>query len=271
MNRQISIIGCGWLGLPLAKHLMEANYHIKGSTTSLDKIEFLKSVGVDAFYVELTQEGIKGDIENSLVESEILILNIPPGLRKHAEKDFVKHISDLILHIENSSIKNVVFISSTSVYADGLSIPTITEDIIPNPNSESGRQLLEVEALLQKNTNFSTTILRFGGLYGADRHPAKYLSGKTKLKNPNAPVNLIHLDDCIEIIQSLIENAMWNEVFNASTTPHPTRKEYYPSVCKSLNLPLPQFDHTSTSKGKVIDSTKLKQLLNYRFRVKLNN
>ncbi len=250
---------------------MGINYHIKGSTTSLDKIEFLKSEGVDAYYVELTQEGIKGDIENCLAGSEILILNIPPGLRKHADKDFVKQISDLIPHIENASIKNVVFISSTSVYADEESIPTITEETIPSPDSESGRQLLEVEALLQENTNFSTTILRFGGLIGEDRHPAKYLSGKTNLTNHEAPVNLIHLEDCIHIIHNLIENSIWNEVLNASTTPHPTREAYYTSVCKSLNLPLPQFEYTSISKGKVIDSSKLKQLMNYSFRVNLNN
>ncbi len=271
MNKQISIIGCGWLGLPLAKHLMGANYHIKGSTTSLSKIGLLKSLGIDAYYAELTLGGIKGDIENCLLGSDILILNIPPGLRKNAEKDFVRQIAELIPLIENTSIKNVVFISSTSVYADEASIPTITEETIPTPDSESGRQLLEVEALLKKNTNFSTSILRFSGLFGEERHPAKYLSGKTNLTNPEAPVNLIHREDCIHIILSLIKNAIWNEVFNVSTTPHPTRAAYYTTVCKSLHLPLPQFEHTYISKGKVIDSSKLKQMLNYRFRVKLNN
>lgn len=271
MNRQISILGCGWLGLPLAKHLMEANYHIKGSTTSLDKIDFLKSEGVDAYYVELAQEGIKGDIENYLEESEILILNIPPGLRKHADNDFVKQLSYLIPHIENSSIENVLFIGSTSVYSDDISIPTITEKSIPNPDSESGSQLLEVEALFQKNTKFSTTVLRFGGLFGAYRHPAKYLSGKKNLKNPNAPVNLIHLDDCIGIITEIIKQDVWNETFNASTIPHPCKKDYYASICTALNLQPPEFEMNSTSKGKEIDSRKLQRLLNYNFRVKLNN
>lgn len=271
MSKQISIIGCGWLGLPLAKELVAENYKLKGSTTNLDKISLLKSNGIGGFYVELKQDTIKGDIENCLSGSEILILNIPPGLRKHPENDFVKQISNLITYIEKSSIQNVIFVSSTSVYKDDESIPSITEATIPNPDTESGRQLLEVEKMLQKNPNFSTTILRFSGLFGADRHPATYLSGKTDIKNPNAPINLIHLDDCIGIILNVIQKNIWGLTFNASTPSNLSRKEYYTSICKAMNLPLPKFEQNSFNQGKRIDSKKLVQLLDYDFKVKLNN
>ncbi|WP_258929290.1 hypothetical protein [Flavobacterium davisii] len=43
MKRQkISLLGCGWLGLPLAESLIKKGYEIKGSTTNLDKIPLLK-------------------------------------------------------------------------------------------------------------------------------------------------------------------------------------------------------------------------------------
>ncbi|MGJ8591278.1 MAG: SDR family oxidoreductase [Aquaticitalea sp.] len=271
MSKNISIIGCGWLGLPLAKQLVAENCKVKGSTTSTEKIPLLESVGIDGFYVEVTQEAILGNIENCLSNCEILVLNIPPSLRKNPDGDFVKQISNLIPYIETSSIAHVIFVSSTSVFADAESIPVITEATTPNPTTESGQQLLEVEKMLQKNPNFDTTILRFGGLFGKDRHPAKYLSGKTGIKSPNAPVNLIHLDDCIGIIQSIIKNKVWNETFNASTTPHPSKQNYYIRVCKDLNLPIPEFEKKSFSIGKIIDSKKLVQLLNYEFKVKLNN
>ena len=50
MNKNISIIGCGWLGFPLAKHLIRLGYHIKGSTTSKDKLTKLESEGIEAFH-----------------------------------------------------------------------------------------------------------------------------------------------------------------------------------------------------------------------------
>lgn len=271
MTNSISIIGCGWLGTPLAKELIEHSYTVKGSTTSIEKIDNLKAFGIDAFFVELTDKDVKGAIKASLSGCDILVLNIPPGLRKQPENDFVKQIQLLIPYIEKSSIKKVIFISSTSVYNDDESIPTITEESIPNPSSESGKQLLEAEKLLQSNPHFMTTVLRFGGLFGADRHPAKYLSGKSNIKNPNAPVNLIHLEDGIKIIQRIIQKNSWNETFNASTPSHPSKKDYYTSVCREMNLPLPDFDNKSPSIGKCIDSSKLVQLLNYEFQVKLNN
>lgn len=271
MSKQISIIGCGWLGLPLAKHLLGKNCKVKGSTTSIDKVPILKSEGIDAFYIELTEDVAKGAIENCLSGSEILILNIPPGLRKHPETDFVKRMSLLVPYIEKSSVKNMLFVSSTSVYSDDESIPTITEDIIPNPDTESGRQLWEVEKMLQTNDHFDTTVLRFSGLFGPNRHPATYLSGRTDVKNPEAPVNLIHLDDCIEIITLIIENNIWNETLNASTRPNPSKKDYYTSVCKVLDVPVPSFRTHGISKGKLINSEKLVQLLDYNFQVKLNN
>ncbi len=161
---------------------MEDAHNVKGSTTSVEKLAGLKSFGIDAFYVELTEKGVKGDIEPCLSGSEILILNIPPGLRKLPETDFVKEMQFLMPFIENSSISKVIFISSTSVYGDVESIPLITENSVPNPDSEAGKQLLQVEHLFQSNDNFKTTILRFSGLFGMDRHPAKHLSGKTNLK-----------------------------------------------------------------------------------------
>lgn len=269
--KQISIIGCGWLGLPLAKHLLEAGYHIKGSTTSVDKLDALTTAGIEAFQVKLEAEGILGPIENCLSGSELLILNIPPGLRKDPESNFVKRMGFMLPYIENASIKKIIFISSTSVFADTTSLPTITEESLPNPETESGKQLLAVEHLFQNNKNFKTTVLRFAGLFGEDRDPAKFLSGKTDLKDPDGPVNLIHLEDCIGVIHQLILQNIWDDNFNASTTPHPSRKEYYTSICKIKNLPSPQFIESTTSRGKCIDSEKLQQLLNYKFKVRLNN
>lgn len=269
MTKHISIIGCGWLGLPLAKQFISNGCSVNGSTTSLEKIEILKSIGIDAFYVEVTEEGVKGAIANCLNKSEILILNIPPGLRRDPKNDFVSQMRLLIPYIESSTIKKVVFISSTSVYGDNKLMPIITESTTPNPDSEGGKQLLIIENLFQKNANFQTTILRFSGLFGDDRHPANYLSGKSDLKNPKAPVNLIHQKDCIGIIMEIVQQEVWNELFNASTTPHPTRKDYYTAECLKLKLPLPEFDDSNSSKGKLINSKKLMDTLEYHFQVKL--
>ncbi len=268
LNSKICVIGCGWLGLPLAKKLIELNYSVHGSTTSKEKLSILEHAEIHPFLIQFSSEGVTGNLKSCLKDCQTLIVNIPPGLRKNPESDYVKQMKHFIDAVEDSSIENVLFIGSTSVYGDDEEYPIITEES-PTSNAKIPKQLLEVEALFTSNKKFKTTILRFSGLFAEDRHPAKFLSGKTNLKNDNAPVNLIHRDDCISIIISVVQHNIWSTIINASTPSHPTKKDYYNSICESLQLPLPEFNTTEISKGKIIDSTKLVQLLNYDFKVKL--
>lgn len=270
----VSILGCGWLGLPLAKSLLLKGYVVKGSTTSEGKLEVLKNAGISPFQIQLEAHQIIGTIEDFLKETDVLIIDIPPGLRRESstsnEITFVNKIKNLIPYIEKSGIQKVIFVSSTSVYSDCFPIVEITEETIPNPDTESGIQLAFVEALLQSNLNFKTTVIRFGGLLGEDRHPAKFLAGRTNVENPDAPVNLIQREDCIGIIEKILrqvqhDNWEWNQTFNAVSPQHPKRKAYYHKKAELFNLPLPTFVEDSESKGKIISSKKVETILGYSF------
>ena len=267
---KISVLGCGWLGFPLAKKLIEIGFEVKGSTTSENKLDILKSNNIVPFLLKLSESKISDSVTAFLYDSEILIINIPPGLRKiteaTSEKTFVNKIKNLITFIENSTVKKLIFISSTSVYFDTATIPTVTEESILHPHTESGKQLVEVENLLRNNSNFQTTIIRFGGLIGEDRNIVKMLTGKTNVANPEAPINLIHQEDCIGIISEILKQNCWNETFNAVAPNHPTRKNYYSKKAKQLHLIAPIFNENETNFGKIVSSEKLENVLGYTFK-----
>lgn len=269
---QISILGCGWLGLPLAKKLIEEGHSVNGSTTSENKLSTFKDLGINSYLVTLESESISETIIDFLAKSEILIIDIPPKLRGSAaslptplEMTFVKKIKNLIPFIEKSTVKKVLFVSSTSVYGNENGM--ITEETDPNPDTESGKQLLLAEVLLQNNQNFETTILRFGGLIGEDRQPVKFLAGKENLENPDAPVNLIHQNDCIGVIREIINQSKWKEVFNAVAPFHPARSAYYTQKAIDLNLALPKFSSEKSNIKKTISSEKTEHILNYNFQL----
>ena len=273
-RKKIAILGCGWLGLPLAKSLLSKGYKVKGSTTSESKLEVLKNAGISPFQIQLEAHQIIGNMEEFLKETDVLIIVIPPGLRRETstskEMTFVNKIKNLIPFIEKSEVQKVIFVSSTSVYGDSFSIVEITEETKPNPDTESGKQLVIAEALLQSNPHFKTTVIRFGGLLGEDRHPVKFLAGRTNVENPEAPVNMIQRKDCIGIIEKTLDftkddNWEWNQTFNAVAPQHPTRKAYYHKKTEILNLPLPTFAEDSESKGKIISSKKVETILGYSF------
>ncbi len=270
MSKQISILGTGWLGLPLSTTLLTKKYIIKGSTTSESKLDTLKNEGIDPYLIEITEAGPKGPVDSFLDGSEILIINIPPGLRRNPESNFVNKIQNIVSIIEESSIKKVLYISSTSVFRDEEAFPLIISEDVPNASSNAGKQLIETEQLLLSNQKFETTILRFAGLFDTRRHPATMLSRRKGIKNPLAPVNLIHREDCIGIIKKIIERDQWNDVFNASYPDHPEKAKYYGAVCKQMGLPIPDYDHTTLSKGKIIDSGKVNSILKYTFKRDLN-
>jgi nucleoside-diphosphate-sugar epimerase len=261
--KKISILGCGWLGLPLAKSLISKGFTVKGSTTTEAKLAVLESANIQAYAIRLTENEVIGNLEAFLSESEILIIDIPPKLKSDGAEHFVSKIGTLIPFIEKSTINHVVFISSTSVYADDNTI--VTENSQAEPDTESGKQLLACEKLLQANTNFKTTVIRFGGLIGENRHPIHFLAGRKNLENPEAPINLIHQNDCIGIIEAVIAQNTKGEVFNAVAPYHPTRKDYYTQKAIVLGLPLPEFEESKPSVGKTIVSNKIRTILGYTF------
>lgn len=261
---KISILGCGWLGLPLAKSLLSKNHSIKTSTTSPEKMEKLENLGLNPFLISIS-DVIEGDISGFLNDTEILIVDIPPNLRTNENDDFTAKIKNLIPEIEKFSILKVLYVSATSVYDDDESFSIITEETPENPVTESGKQLLNAEKALFESKKFQTTSLRFGGLYGEERHPIYYLSGKTGIANPEAPINLIGLYDCIGIIEKIIEKDAWNQVFNGVNPQHPSRKDYYNGKASSLGLPLVGFDESKISVGKIIDNKKVEEILGYKY------
>ncbi len=266
LKTQISILGSGWLGLDLTKHLMTQGFIVKASTTTALKLGSLNNLGVKPYLISLKEDKVEGNYSGFLEGSETLIINIPPGLRRKTAKNHVKEIQHFISCIEGSSVKKVIYISSVSVFKNENDIPVIKHKTEVNAETNNGRQLIEIEKLLLNNPHFETVILRLGGLFDEKRHPAKILSGRSNIKNSEAPINLIHKEDIIGIISALLKLKISDIALNAVYPKHPKKHEYYTSYCKQHNLPLPIFDFSEISKGKKIDSSQLEQLLNYTFK-----
>lgn len=251
MNKHIGILGCGWLGFPLAKSLIKKGYHVKGTTTSTDKLMELQKEGIEPFEIRLTETGTEGNIKEFLSQVGTLIINVPPKLRGNNAESFVDKIKFLISELKDSEISNIIFVSSTAVYGDLEG--EVTEATPVYPNTESGRQLVQCENMFQKEVGLDTTIVRFGGLIGPDRHPVTTLSGRKQLGNGNHAINLIHLYDCIHMIQTILEEGYWGEIFNGVYPYHPKKQLYYFEEAQKRGIPTPSYKETSSkAMGKIV-------------------
>lgn len=196
-------------------------------------------------------DNISTDIQYFL-KSKILIINIP--------SKNVKGFKTLLGAVEKSEIEKVLFVSSTSVYENQNKI------IHESTGSESkDKPLFKIESLFRNSSKVANTVVRFGGLIGYGRHPGRFFpSGKT-CKDPDSFVNLIHRDDCIEIITQILEKEIWENDFNCCADTHPTKREYYTKAAKFIGTEVPEFENTGALSFKIISNKKVKNFLNYSF------
>ncbi|NVK49730.1 MAG: epimerase [Cyclobacteriaceae bacterium] len=254
--KNISIIGLGWIGLPLAKSLIEKGYSVLGSTTSAEKAQMLKKDGIPAIQFALNPypEGIGFQ---KLFQSEILILNIPPKSRTDGGENYLEQLKFIKDLIANSKIEKVLYISSTGVYPNQNREQEYEEEEPLSSDSAGNVALWKAENYLKERLSQDMTILRFGGLLGDDRIPGKYFAGKSQVIG-HTRVNFIHRMDAVRMMIHILENELWNETFNGVSPIHPTRREIYEKNSRELGIPLPaSFAPVNEEKDRLISSEKI--------------
>jgi len=261
-NETVSIIGCGWIGLPLAEQLLREEYQIKGSTTSAEKIDLLRRKGVEAYQLQLIPQPV-GDLD-ALLKADTLIIDIPPKAARLGDDFHPQQIQFLIDAIRLSTISHVIYVSSTSVYPELNRI--VAEKDVLSPDQSATPALIVAEQIVQTLApERSATIVRCGGLMGYDRIPGKYIAGKT-VDSGAVPVNYLHRDDAVGILQTVIQQKLVG-IFNAVAPEHPSREAIYRKSCADFGYALPKFIAPESSVDyKIISPEKLIQETNYQFR-----
>lgn len=256
LTKRVGILGCGWLGTPLATSLLEQGYDIRGTTTREEKRFHLEELGIQSYQIFLSETGVQGPVGSFLRGLDCLLVAIPPGLRNQPDSDFVSRIRHLEGAVQEANIPKLLFVSSTSVFGSGQG--TVSEDSIPEPGSNSGRQMLRAEGLLLSNPSRQTLVVRFGGLLGPDRHPVYHLSGRQIPSGGNLAVNLIRLGDALGVLQHLISDPKASGVYHGVYPEYPSRREYYESEALHFKIPPPVFkDMPGPVTGKEVQPERL--------------
>ncbi len=262
MPKKVAILGLGWLGLPLAKSLFEKGMEIAGSTTSTEKLMGLLQSRFDVRIIKVKENTVEGNWKNFIKGTDVLIINIPPGRLNEIEEDYPRKIQQIATRCDKNL--KVIFISSTSVYSADDKL--VTEITPPVPTKKSGKAVLTAERVVQDYFNENATIIRMAGLYGANRHPGRFLKKNKLVPNPDGAVNLIQLEDCIELITAVIEKDFFGEIINGCSDHHPTRKDFYEKAAFALSIDPPSFDYSQPSIQKIIDNQKSKDKLGMVYR-----
>lgn len=260
-NNSITVIGCGWLGLPFSEKMLEKGWKVKGTTTSSDKISVLKSMGVEPFLANFPSMEV---ISESIFNTNNLLINLPPGRRNpDVLQDYPKAIAQILsIARKSEQLCKIVFVSSTSVY--GNSIDLIDESTNPSAETDSGKAILLAENLISQ-CGVPYVILRFGGLAGPGRHPGRFFAGRKELTIGKQSVNFLHLEDAIGVINYMFEHESVSTCFNVVSPMHPNKHDFYTHLTKSLGLEPPTFAENQDGWKREISVKKLLYETDYEF------
>lgn len=251
----VLIVGCGWVGKKLGQNLSKKGFKVYGTTRSEQNFSEIKGHDIIPIQLELPI----GKIQNiELPQVDSVVISVSPG-RGENRDEYTKNIRQLAKLWKDTNTQ-VIMYSSTGVYgnAKGLIDENHTK---PDPVSEN--VICAAEGELCKTMN-DAVILRLGGLYGEDRHPVKYLAGREDIKNGEAPVNLVHREDVIEVTELMIRKEIRSQIYNVCSPTHPSKENIYSTIANRLGMDEPDF-LTGGANDKKISSEKLIRDLEYEF------
>jgi nucleoside-diphosphate-sugar epimerase len=267
MKPSISILGCGWLGYPLALELIKAGYIVKGSSRSEKRIELMKQKHIEAYQLSFDPIG-KGKMLNEFFNSKVIIIAIPPSTSKHPSYFHPNQIMNIKDYMIRAKVEACIYISSTAAYPDVNGM--VNENTMAMSENERSFAILQAEKILRESP-VPTAIVRCGGLMGYDRNPINYLAylmhehveSRKPKKRADTPVNYVHRDDVIGIIKNILQKEYWGEIFNAVAPEHPLRREI---IQMKYPYSIIVDDKKSEGSFKIVDGSKVKVLLDYEYK-----
>jgi nucleoside-diphosphate-sugar epimerase len=233
--RRILVIGCGYVGLPLARQLQARGDDITGWVRSEASAAEIKARGLERVVIgnvadEDCWHGVPGDFD-------VVIHGASSGGGKADvyREVFLEGVRLMNRHRPNA---RRLFVSSTSVYGQSHG-EVVDESSAAEPASETGRVLREAEG---EALEAGAIVVRPAGIYGPGRGALfeKLRRGEAVIEGDGSRwLNQIHQRDLVDAIAHLLDAGVPGEIYNATDNEPVTLRDYYAWCSSALRLPLP--------------------------------
>lgn len=268
----VGIIGCGWLGNALAMKLNSQAVNVLATRSTKANVEQLETQGIKGEILSLPEEQETLN-KHVIFNQQCLVIAITPQFRS-GRVDYADKVKQLVNAARvGGHVEKIILLSSTAIY-NGLtgevtetSVLDFSADKVSILN-QAEQAVLNFNSVKDDNRETRAYILRLSGLVGPNRHPGKFLLNGRMLKSPNAIVNLIHQQDAVGLILSLLESDKQGGIFNGVSTTQVSKKEYYQTAAKALGATAPVFEENeplAANGYKRVSGQKTKAEINYTF------
>lgn len=231
----ILIVGCGDIGLRVADLWLERNKNVTGLVRNIKQVELLNARGIQSVSADLNNVDSLTAIST---DSKLVYYFAPPPAVGVADTCMANFISA----INGQKANRIIYISTSGVYGN-TNGNWVSEDDIPDPQTDRGKRRLDAEKRVQaycENAGIACVVLRVPGIYGPRRLPIDRIKqGRPVVKDHTAFTNRIHEDDLARICVRAGEFAKPPGIYNISDGYPGSMAQYFTEIASVLGLPLP--------------------------------
>ena len=231
--QSVSIVGCGYTGLRLARRWLAVGARVRGFATRPESLRRIAATGAEALALDLDAA-----IDTRAFNGELVYYCVPPSAREGDPR------LDRFLAAATGLPKRLVYLSTTGVYGDRAG-SRVDEDTPPDPLTERAVRRLAAETALRawaKARGVSWCVLRVSGIYGPGRLPLDRLRRGVPAVVPgeSAPGNRIHVADLVSTcVAAGMVAAADRRIYNVADGNDASATEFLQRVAAIAGLPPP--------------------------------
>jgi len=235
MPNQTLIIGCGYIGLPLALYLQSQGHEITGWVHSEVSAESLKA---QPFHRLVVGSVASPGVWDQALPAYDVVIHCASSRRGGVaayEEVFLRGVAMMNAHQPRA---RRLFVSSTSVYGQTKG-EVVTEESESEPVTDTGRilRVAELAALVE-----GAMVVRSAGIYGPERGVLweKFRRGEAVIEGDGLRwINQIHQRDLVGALAHLISHGEPGQIYNACDDMPVTQLDFYTWCAEQLHKPLP--------------------------------
>jgi hypothetical protein len=209
---QTFCFGKGWLGNLMQEQAQQEGIEFDGSTT------------------KGTEQSLKWNIGEEVpkeVNGKAIIVAIP------SSKWNIDQLVDFMKSLSKHSIAHLTWVSSTGAF-EGDGLVSEYSEAPPRMTNEKAKRIQHQEEIA-----FSyfpkASIVRLGGLFGFERHPAKFFTNGRTIPNGEATANMIHGIDAAKLVLTCSQLKVQGLVVGVPPE-LPSRRAFYTAAFFYLKL-----------------------------------
>ncbi|WP_105199329.1 NADP-binding protein [Pseudoalteromonas sp. T1lg10] len=245
MDKKLVIIGAGWLGEALAQTALAQGWQVEATH---------REQGLQAHDRQFALQDDGTLVHNVSLTDAYWVCAMSPGARRQPS-NYQQSLKQALALSQELKGKGFVLCSSTGIYDQQNGQYDEHSALTLETARQQGLSEAEQVALA-----CGAKVLRLGGLVGPQREPGRFVAGKTLSSHAEDVVNMVHRDDVIAGILTLIQHyPQAQPIYNLVHPSHPSKQDYYRGHCQRLGSEMPQFS-AEKAVARVINGNAIQAL-----------